>query len=327
MKDLTQATEHLSTLQEQLKLNHMFLQRNILYTQGGGPYDIEYLVVGGGGAGATRHSSDDYYMGGGGAGGFRTGTLTLTPGVVYSIDVGAGGSRYNSGSTYGKGNDGENSSISGSGITTVTAAGGGTAGTLNHPSATPSYNASTQAPSKGNHGGSGGGAAGWDGQYQAGTKGNGNTPSTSPSQGNDGGAVTGMTNGSNFAGAGGGGAGGAGGGVSAAGNSGGNGGAAKISNITGTNVYYAGGGHGGQGYSGGSTGAGSNGTGYTGNDNTGDGGNPGLNTDATANGNSGVIILKIPEANWSNTTVGSPGVSDITGYKIVKYTGDGSYTG
>ena len=57
MKDLTQATEHLSTLQEQLKLNHMFLQRNILYTQGGGPYDIEYLVVGGGGAGAVGVSS------------------------------------------------------------------------------------------------------------------------------------------------------------------------------------------------------------------------------------------------------------------------------
>lgn len=78
-----------------------------------------YLVVGGGGAGGSSHA------GGGGAGGVLSGTITLTAGVNYTIIVGLGGvvTYTTNGST-----NGGNSSISGSGITTITAYGGGCGG-------------------------------------------------------------------------------------------------------------------------------------------------------------------------------------------------------
>ena len=45
-------------------------------------------------------------------------------------------------------------------------------------------------------------------------------------------------------------------------------------------------------------------------------------------GASGVVILKIPDANYSGTTSGSPNVdtSSVSGFTILKYTGSGSYT-
>ena len=45
-------------------------------------------------------------------------------------------------------------------------------------------------------------------------------------------------------------------------------------------------------------------------------------------GASGVVVLKIPDANYSGTTTGSPTVdtSSVSGFTILKYTGSGSYT-
>ena len=83
--------------------------------------DVQYLVIAGGASGGA------YYAGGGGAGGFLTSTLSsLAIGVTLTATVGAGGSPViiNGGNGV-KGNSGVNSSLSGSGITTVTSFGGG----------------------------------------------------------------------------------------------------------------------------------------------------------------------------------------------------------
>ena len=78
-------------------------------------YSANILVVGGGGAGGGGVG------GGGGAGGYRTSTQTLSGGTVYTITVGNGGAQV---ATTIAGNDGSSSSISGSGLTTITSAGG-----------------------------------------------------------------------------------------------------------------------------------------------------------------------------------------------------------
>src|SRR3989344_5756504 len=101
---------------------------------------VDYLVVGGGG--------------GGGAGGFRTGTLSVTPGASLTVTVGAGGASETRGAT--------------STFGTIDASGGG-------------------APTGGVNGGSGAGTGSASGE------GLGNTPSTSPSQGNNGGNSGGFT--------------------------------------------------------------------------------------------------------------------------------------
>ena len=44
-------------------------------------YTVDYLVIAGGGGGGGGEGTS----GGGGAGGLRTGTLTLSPGVVYTV--------------------------------------------------------------------------------------------------------------------------------------------------------------------------------------------------------------------------------------------------
>ena len=100
------------------------------------PYAADFLVVAGGGGG-----SGTYVGAGGGGGGLRTSygstsgggqsaesQLTLTPSVIYSITVGAGGAGgpvAGSGGTGSTGTSGVDSSISGTGITTVTSIGGG----------------------------------------------------------------------------------------------------------------------------------------------------------------------------------------------------------
>jgi hypothetical protein len=43
-------------------------------------------------------------------------------------------------------------------------------------------------------------------------------------------------------------------------------------------------------------------------------------------GGSGVVILRIPTANYSSTTTGSPTVTTDGDFKVVKFTGSGSYT-
>lgn len=179
--------------------------------------DTDYLLVAGGASGGQ--------LGGGGAGGLRSGSLTLTSGSTYTITIGAGGAAL-SGQ---KGNSGGNSSIAGTGITTITSTGGGGG----------AGQGSTPSNSVGNDGGSGGGS----GEADDGT----NTPGSGTSgQGNDGGAG-GNDGGTRLSGGGGGGA-GAVGGASRGQSSGGHGGSGSLSDITGTSTRYAGGGGAGSWY-------------------------------------------------------------------------------
>ncbi len=279
-------------------------------------YTADFLVVAGGGAGGSGA-----HGGAGGAGGFRTASsISLTETNTYTVTVGGGGTGVvNQG---GATQSGSNSSISGTGITTITSAGGGGG----------SYGHNTMAAA----GGSGGGGAGTIGGTDAGA--NGNTPSTSPSQGNNGGdgyAVGG--GGPNYATGGGGGAGAVGAdGTSSAGGAGGNG---TASSITGSAVTYAGGG-GGSCYSdgGGPSGAGGSGGGGAGGgsgadpiDGTvnlggGGGGASGSGAKAGGNGGTGVVIIRVLTSDYTGTTTGSPTVTTDGSHKVIKFTGDGSYT-
>lgn len=123
-----------------------------------GVTSVEVLVVGGGGAGGGSTVSLQC-GGGGGAGGVRyNASYPVSAGTSYTVTVGAGGT----GST---GMDNGDDSVFG----TITATGGGAGGDRNHA---------------GNNGGSGGGGGLATTTEYAG--GSGNTPSTSPSQGNSG---------------------------------------------------------------------------------------------------------------------------------------------
>ena len=98
-------------------------------------YNCDFLVIAGGGGG-----SGDGCAGGSGAGGYRSSynnetsggggssetALSLTPGTVYTITVGAGGAGSTSDS--GLGSSGGDSSIAGSDITNIVSAGGGVGG-------------------------------------------------------------------------------------------------------------------------------------------------------------------------------------------------------
>jgi hypothetical protein len=266
------------------------------------PYNIDYLVVAGGAGGGRGNNVTSYAGGGGGAGGFRTATsFTVTAGTTYTVTVGGGGA--GSTSTSNKGTNGTDSVFS-----STTSTGGGGGGSL--------------GSGAGANGGSGGGAGSPSGAASGGT---GNTPSTSPSQGSDGGATSGFVN-----------HGGGGGGASAVGGTGGAssgaGGAGTASSITGSSVTYAGGGGGGGLASGGAGGSGGGGTGgisssvgTAGTANTGGGGGGGPNNNGSAGG-SGVVILSVPTANYSGTTTGSPTVTTSGSNTILKFTGSGSYT-
>lgn len=180
--------------------------------------DVDYLVIAGGGGGGDGNAN----TGGGGAGGLRStvdvtgggGTLeskiSLASGTGYTVTVGAGG--------VGNSN-GVDSSISGSGLTTITSVGGGKTATL---------------------GGSGGGA-----RYDGGSTGYG---AGTANQGYRGGGASATT--SPYGSGGGGGAGGVGGDRNTTTGGAGNGGTGvaipSIANITGTGVatFYAGGGSG-----------------------------------------------------------------------------------
>jgi hypothetical protein len=161
-----------------------------------GSTSIDYFVVGGGGAGGTS-AGPAGGMGGGGGGGFRLSNSPVngipaptmsplvapnspTPGALtasvgsFPITVGGGGTvTPNSGSPFVSTNGG-NSTFS-----TITSAGGGFGG--GGPGSPP-------APTIGGPGGSGGGGQ-YNGPYPKST-GVGNTPPTTPAQGNPGGAVT-----------------------------------------------------------------------------------------------------------------------------------------
>lgn len=284
-------------------------------------YSIDYLVVaGGGGGGGCDHG------GGGGAGGLRTSTQSgYTAGSnTITVTVGNGGAG-GTGSTPSRGVNGSDSSISGTGITTITSTGGGGGG----------GNLSS-SEINGSDGGSGGGGAGISGTGN-GSGGSGNTPSTNPSQGNDGGTGNYAAGSPNYPTAGGGGAGAVGG--SAVGSAAGNGGNGTASSITGSSVTYAGGG-GGSIYTSGTQGTGGTGgggagvyggTGTAGTANTGGGGGGssgvGGSNSVGGAGGSGVVILSMPDGDYSGTTSGSPTVATgVSGKTVLTFTGSGSYT-
>jgi hypothetical protein len=268
-------------------------------------YAGEYLVVAGGAGGGAGNA------GGGGAGGFLTNygvsTISLEPGVVYTVTVGAGGASKSP--PVGNGNAGSNSVLSGTGISTVTAIGGGYGG---------------QASFQGGSGGSGGG----NGFTITSSGGSGTV-----GQGNDGGSGAGPSSGPRNGGGGGGGAGAVGGnGTSSVGGSGGVG----LSNsITGSATFYAGGGGGsintvtpadyGPGGNGGGGPGGNASTATSGTANTGGGG--GGDDGTSGAGGSGVVILRMATANYSTTTTGSPTVTTDGTDTILTFTGSGSYTG
>mgnify|MGYP003625386887 CR=1 FL=1 len=282
------------------------------------PYAIDFLVVAGGAGGGK------FTGGGGGAGGYRTSTQTVDPSVAITATIGNGGAGSTSAGS--RGSAGVDSSFSGSGLTTITSSGGGGGG-------------SHTAETNGADGGSGGGGS--DNTVPSRLGGSGDTPSTTPAQGFDGGTAT--DSGDTTDGAGG------GGGASAVGAdgvstvSGGNGGAGSASSITGASVNYAGGGGGGTGAAssgsasggaggGGAGGKGTSGAGTAGTVNLGGGAGGGGGNGPGGNGGaggSGVVILSMADGNYSGTTTGSPTVdlnAGGTGKTVLTFTGTGSYT-
>ena len=236
------------------------------------------VVAGGGGSGYA-------YGGGGGAGGFRTDASHAVTGQAYTITVGDGGTGKTSSASPTYGADGGDSIFN-----TITSTGGGGGGGA----------IDTTLSATGRDGGSGGGS-GLSGTVT--DAGDGNTPSTSPSQGNDGtlGFEAGTVGGN---------AGGAGGGATASGSAGssgqgGNGGAGTSNDYrTGSGVVYAGGGAGGSGTTGGTggTGGGGNGTttnGVAGTDDLGGGGGAGSNASGNgADGGSGIVVIRYTTADF-----------------------------
>ena len=248
-------------------------------------FSADLLVVGGGGAGGGTSNGAG---GGGGAGGYRSFTSEpLVKGRKYTVTVGAGGT----------GGAGLGGSGGASVFNSYSAAGGGGGG-------------------KGGTGataGASGGSGGGGGQTQI--AGIGNTPSTSPSQGNNGGTPFG----------GGGGKGGNGsGGLGTSG-----GGAGTANSITGTSVFYAAGGSGGTtntstnsiGGKGDAPVDGNNSTEGAANTGSGGGGRWANGNANGKNGGSGVVIIKTPD---SVTATFSGGVTQTSttsgGFKIYTVT-------
>jgi len=260
---------------------------------------IEYLVIGGGGGGGGNGG------GGGGAGGLITAKGQILKGNTYTITIGKGGSGQLNSTPL----SGENTILSGTGISAIALGGGGGA----------SRDASI-APLPGGSGGGGGGGGGGSLINQKngalGTKG----------QGNNGGDSTGDL-GSSSAGGGGGGAGGNGGIGNK--NSGGTGGVGFNSSITGSQVTYAIGGNGGVTIGTGQTG---NGGGFgggskdiNGSPNTGGGGGGGGSSLPGGNGGSGVVIISTLTTDYSGKTTGSPTILNNNLYTVLVYTSSGSY--
>jgi len=269
-------------------------------------YDIDFLVVAGGASGSASNNG-----GGGGAGGYRTSTQTTNTNVAITVTVGDGGTTV-TGET--EGNAGSASSFSGTGLTTISSAGGGAGGSVD---------------GAGGDGGSGGG-----GGY-AGTVG-ASSPVTSPVQGYAGGL--GLNTGPAYGGGGGGGASEVG--YAATSSVAGAGGDGVASSISGSSITRGGGG-GGTSQTGGTAGLGGSGgggagtkvasaTATSGTVNTGGGGGASKADGQSGAGGKGVVVLSMPDANYSTTVTGSPTVatgqgagSDTT---TLVFTGDGSYT-
>lgn len=282
------------------------------------PYNVDFLVVAGGGGGGGS-AADSWIAGGGGAGGLRTSygstsgggvsseaSMSFDPNTVYTIIIGGGGARgtqdsASSGTLTTVGTNGDDSSISGNGLTTLTSSGGGGGGAS-------SGNASAGTKAEGLDGGSGGGSAS---NYLSTAYSGG---SGTAGQGYDGGAGS---NGGSGGASGGGGAGGAGSGPRTTLGGGGN--ALEVNIVGGSGNNYA---------AGGAVAQASSQTDAT--VNSGNGGDstkiPSGQSYTSANGGSGVVILRIPTTNYTGTTTGSPTVTTDGSYTILKYTQSGTYT-
>ena len=243
--------------------------------------DHEYLIVGGGAGGASVHA------GGGGAGGVLAATgLSLTGGNEYTVTVGAGGASAGT-YTFADGSDGDDSILSGTGITTLTAGGGGGG----------SYYLGSAGAGRATNGNGGGGGCSKSGGAGdgAGYAGGAGIWSTENPAGGGGGASEAGDDG-----------------VSGKGGDGGDGVANDIIE-TGTDVYYAGGGGGASYDNDTNAGAGGNGGGGAGSDdeaaiagtaNTGGGGG-GSHNGASGAGGSGIVILR-------RLTTATSGGEDLT---------------
>lgn len=312
-------------------------------------FNTSVLIVAGGGS--ASYSAGN---GGGGGGGVLEGTLSLTASTNYTLQVGAGAAIS---AVYGNaGINGEDSNFdtTASGGTTYTANGGG-------KGAGCSICGTGQSAGAGGSGGSGGGAGGTWGNTSCNTgsctAGAATQTSISPftGYGNNGGA---NLAGSSvcYMGAGGGGAGGAG--TSVSGGVGGAGGVGHISTIitttmatagdgtnpigevSGSDVYYAGGGGGASegscnspgagGLGGGGDGAHDTGTPSAGSPNTGGGGG-GAGYSGAAGG-SGVVILKYPDSKTLTISASSGlthtlDTTSISNFKVSMFTLSGSSNG
>jgi hypothetical protein len=313
MPEVTSNTTYNFTINATDGLN--VISRSFSITAVNATQPVDYLVVAGGGGGGTDQG------GGGGAGGVILGNSQLLLGTLYNIVVGQGGVGV-AGAL--RGTSGGNSTAF-----NLVAIGGGGGGGLG------------SGQNNGASGGSGGGGAGrWsngsEGAAGAGTAGQGNS------------GARGSNPNSSSAGGGGGGAGGAGQlPQDLAQGNGGDGGAGILSSITGTSLYYAGGGGGGV-YGGGSTsvtsgnggssvggrglGPGSTApsdyTQYNGVANTGSGGGGGFGNSSVAggNGSAGVVIVAYPNTYPAATVTGSYTQPTRSGYRVYRFTGNGSIT-
>ena len=295
---------------------HTFTSSGTFVVTNAGPGLVDYLVVAGGGGGGCNHG------GGGGAGGFRTGSgLAIISNTPYSITVGGGGAGAptitSPPGASPQGSDGNPSIFS-----SITSTGGGGGGARN--------DANNNSP--GRPGGSGGGGGGSQptlpGNWAAGS---GNTPSTTPSQGNPGGTGT------NTFGGGGGGAGapGTNGGVPAPGS--GFGGAGLPSSISGTSTFYAGGGGGGNTAGSGGTGGGGAGAPNSipastaapaGTYATGGGGGGGTGGfGAGGSGGSGIVIIRYQIGALTAALKATGGLVSYAGGKTIHtFLGSGTFT-
>jgi hypothetical protein len=280
------------------------------------PYSVDFLVIAGGAGGGVGQGLG----GGGGAGGYRNSYSTETSGGggsseaslgfilgnVYTITVGAGGAGGTSGNI---GSNGGVSSISGTGLTTITSDGGGGGGR---------GDVGDDTLATGANGGSGGGG----GENNAF---GGNASSGTANQGFGGGAADKANSDA-----------GGGGGAGEAGNTDGDGfgGDGLASSITGSSVTRGGGGGGATapgassaGEGGGGTGPNSPGGGGAGSSNTGGGGGGAYGANNGGAGGSGVVILRMPTANYSGTTTGSPTVTTDGSDKVIVFNSSGTITG
>lgn len=300
---------------------------------GDGVFSAEYLVVGGGGAGGLG--------GGGGAGGYLESLASFTANVPYAVTIGNGGiSTWRAAALYNEDGNGKNSSIVGDGRSII-ALGGGSGATnyIGNGGGLVSLNGNSY---KGATGGSGGGSGGnltAAGQFVAGGLG-------TAGQGNRGGGGSG-TGGSP--------SGGGGGAGSPGGDSAGAGGvgkrssiitaamasALKVGQLSGQDIYFAGGGGGGShsagsglgGLGGGGAGTFGGGTGTSGVANTGGGGGGNCGAGGSSgNGGSGVVIIAYPSALGklsaaSGSLVYTVDTTSRPGYRIYIFTaGSGNIT-